>query len=140
MLNAHVLQSHKTNLLFICSNCIFCIKCPIKRKKIPEQRNVVNYSQCTKIFVRHVFWNVLPVQKMCTFCCKLIRCTCTWCNSSRQKKRALTLVLMGGGLMCPQSVFIFFPKISPPDQTLRPTCKFLILGLLYHEFFFLLKI
>ena len=50
----------------------------------------------------------------------------------------LTLVMMGGGLMCPpQSVFIFSLKISPPDQTLRPTCKFLILGILYHDFFFL---
>ena len=46
-----------------------------------------------------------------------------------------TLVLMGG-LCAPQSVFIFLPKISPPDQTLWPTCKFLILGLLYHDFFF----
>ena len=42
----------------------------------------------------------------------------------------------GGGALCaPQSVFIFLLKISPPDQTLRPTCKFLILGILYHEFF-----
>ena len=46
----------------------------------------------------------------------------------------------GGPYVPPQSVFIFLPKISPPDQTLRPTCKLLILGLLYHEFFFLLKI
>ena len=46
----------------------------------------------------------------------------------------------GGHIVPPQSVFIFLPKISPPDQTLRPTCKFLILGLLYHDFFFLLKI
>ena len=42
---------------------------------------------------------------------------------------------VGGGLMCPPKVFfIFLLKISPPDQTLRPTCKFLILGLLYHDF------
>ena len=35
--------------------------------------------------------------------------------------------------MCPpQSVFIFLLKISPPDQTLRPACKFLILGIFYH--------
>ena len=47
----------------------------------------------------------------------------------------LTLVMMGP-YVPPQSVFIFLPKISPPDQTLRPTCKFLLLGLLYHEFFF----
>ena len=54
---------------------------------------------------------------------------------------AITLVMMGGPYAPPpQSVFIFLPKISPPDQTLRSTCKFLILGLLYHEFFFLLKI
>ena len=46
----------------------------------------------------------------------------------------------GGPYVPPQSVFIFLPKISPPDQTLGPTCKFLILGLLYHNFFFLLKI
>ena len=46
----------------------------------------------------------------------------------------------GGHIVPPQSVFIFLPKMSPPDQTLRPTCKFLILGLLYHDFFFLLKI
>ena len=45
-----------------------------------------------------------------------------------------------GHIVPPKSVFIFLPKISPPDQTLRPTCKFLILGLLYHDFFFLLKI
>ena len=41
----------------------------------------------------------------------------------------------GGHIVPPQSVFIFLPKISPPDQTLRLTCKFLILGLLYHDFF-----
>merc|ERR1711928_74528 len=41
----------------------------------------------------------------------------------------------GGHIVPPQSVFIFLPKISPPDQTLRPTCKFLILGLLYHDLF-----
>ena len=53
----------------------------------------------------------------------------------------LTLVMMGGGpYVPPLSVFIFLPKISPPDQTLRPTCKFLILGILYHDFFFRLKI
>jgi len=53
----------------------------------------------------------------------------------------LTLVMMGGGALCaPQSVFIFLLKISPPDQTLSPTCKLLILDILYHEFFFLLKI
>ena len=52
----------------------------------------------------------------------------------------LTLVMMRGGTLCPpQSVFIFKPKISPPDQSLRPTCKFLILGLLYHDFFFFWK-
>ena len=54
--------------------------------------------------------------------------------------RGLTLVMMGGGLMCPPRVFfIFLLKISPPDQTLRPTCKFLILGILYHDFFFFWK-
>ena len=53
----------------------------------------------------------------------------------------INLSFDGGGPYVPrQSVFIFLPKISPPDQTLRPTCKFLILGLLYHDFFFLLKI
>ena len=51
----------------------------------------------------------------------------------------LTLVMMGGGALCaPPKCFYFFTKISPPDQTLRPTCKFLILGILYHESFFLL--
>ena len=41
----------------------------------------------------------------------------------------------GGGLMCPPpKVFLFFYQKS------LPTCKFLILGLLYHDFFFLLKI
>ena len=45
----------------------------------------------------------------------------------------------GGHNVPPQSAFIFLPKISPPDQTLTPTCKFLILGLLYHEFFFFWK-
>ena len=53
----------------------------------------------------------------------------------------LNLTFDGGGPYVPrQSVFIFLPKISPPDQTLRSTCILLILALLYHEFFFLLKI
>ena len=55
-------------------------------------------------------------------------------------QHVLTLVMMWGGLMCPQSVLIFLPKISPPDQTLRPACKFLTLGLLCHDFFFFLNI
>ena len=39
----------------------------------------------------------------------------------------------GGGLYVPTIfLFIFLLKISPPDQTLRPTCKFLILGIFYH--------
>ena len=43
----------------------------------------------------------------------------------------------GGGAIYvpPHSSFIFLLKISPPDQTLRPTCKFLTLGILYHDFF-----
>ena len=43
----------------------------------------------------------------------------------------------GGGALCapPLFVFIFLLKISPPDQTLRPTYKFLILGIFYHDFF-----
>ena len=45
----------------------------------------------------------------------------------------------GWHIVPPQSVFIFLSKISPPDQTLRTTCKFLILGLLYHDFFFFWK-
>ena len=45
----------------------------------------------------------------------------------------------GGPYVPPQSVFIFLPKISPPDQTLRPTCKFLILGIFYHTIFFFEK-
>ena len=45
---------------------------------------------------------------------------------------ALKLSYDGGGLMCPSFLFIFLLKISPPDQTLRPTCKFLILGIFYH--------
>ena len=50
-------------------------------------------------------------------------------------RRRLTLVMMGGASVPPpHSSFIFLLKISPPDQTLRPTCKFLILGILY--FFF----
>ena len=46
----------------------------------------------------------------------------------------------GGGLMCPPFfLFIFLLKISPLDQTLRPICKSLILGILgifYHAIFF----
>ena len=38
----------------------------------------------------------------------------------------------GGGLMCPP-LFIFLLKISPLDQTLRPTCKFLILNKFNNE-------
>ena len=39
----------------------------------------------------------------------------------------------GRGLMCPSFfVYLFLLKISPPDQTLRPACKFLILGIFYH--------
>ena len=39
----------------------------------------------------------------------------------------------GGGPYVPQFfLFIFLLKISPPDQTLRPTCKFLILAIFYH--------
>ena len=49
----------------------------------------------------------------------------------------LTLLLMGGGALCAPKVFLFFSlKISPTDQTLRPTCKFIILGIFYHTFFF----
>ena len=44
----------------------------------------------------------------------------------------------GGPYVPPQSVFIFLLKISPPDQTFIPSCKFLFLGLLSHEFFFFL--
>ena len=57
-----------------------------------------------------------------------------------QASDVLTLVMMGGALCAPPKCFYFLPKISPPDQTLRPTFKLLILGLLYHDFFFLLKI
>ena len=50
-----------------------------------------------------------------------------------RKFSPLTLVMMGGGpYVPPQSAFIFLLKISPPDQTLRPTCKFLMLGIFYH--------
>ena len=50
---------------------------------------------------------------------------------------SLTLVMMGGGASCaPHSLFIFLLKIIPPDQTLRPTCKYLILGIFYHAIFF----
>ena len=46
---------------------------------------------------------------------------------------SLTLVIKGGGALCaPYSFLIFLLKISPPDQTLRTTCKFLILGIIYH--------
>ena len=40
----------------------------------------------------------------------------------------------GGGLYVATIFYLFFIllKISPPDQTLRPTCKFLILGIFYH--------
>ena len=42
-----------------------------------------------------------------------------------------------GGAVCARHfLFIFLLKISPPDQTLRPTCKFLILGIFYHTIFF----
>ena len=41
------------------------------------------------------------------------------------------------GLMCPPFFINFFLKISPLDQTLRPTFKFLILGIFYHVIFFL---
>ena len=63
-------------------------------------------------------------------------------SERKREGERLTLVMMGGGAyMPPPKVFLFFLlKISPPDQTLRPTCKFLILGLLYHDFSFLLKI
>ena len=57
-------------------------------------------------------------------------------------KLILTFVVVGGGLYVPPPphfVFIFLLKISPHDQTLRPTCKFLILGILYHYFFFFWK-
>ena len=46
----------------------------------------------------------------------------------------------GGLSVLPHSLFIFLLKISPPDQTLRPTCKFLILGIFYHTIFFSRKI
>ena len=62
------------------------------------------------------------------------------CNNYSHIQGYLTLVMMGGGALCaPQSVFIFLLKISPSDQTLRPTCKFLILGISYHEIFFYRK-
>ena len=52
----------------------------------------------------------------------------------------LTLVMIGGGALCAcHFLSIFLLKISPPDQTLRPTCKFLILGIFCHTFFFLEK-
>ena len=46
----------------------------------------------------------------------------------------LTLVIIGGGALCGRHfLFIFFLlHISPLDQTLRPICKFLILGIFYH--------
>ena len=49
----------------------------------------------------------------------------------------VSLVMMGGGgLIVPQFfLFILLLKISPLHQTLRPTCKFLMLGILYHDFF-----
>ena len=67
---------------------------------------------------------------------------------SRTKTRISTPVVTplnlsydGGGALCaPDFLFIFLLKISPPDQTLRPTCKFLIMGTFYHTIFFSLKI
>ena len=55
-------------------------------------------------------------------------------HSLNRKFSTLTLVMIGGGgLMCPPFfLFIFLLKISPLDQTLRPTCKFLILAIFYH--------
>ena len=52
----------------------------------------------------------------------------------------LTLSYDGGGALCAHDfLLIFLLKISPPDQTLRPTCKFLILCIFYHTIFFLEK-
>ena len=43
-------------------------------------------------------------------------------------------------MICARHVlFIFLLKISPQDQTLSPTCKFLIVGIFYHTIFFLLE-
>ena len=43
----------------------------------------------------------------------------------------------GGGPYVPAIFYVFFLlKISPLDQTLRPTCKFLILAIFYHAILF----
>ena len=42
-------------------------------------------------------------------------------NTNPLVVRGINLTFDGGGpYVPPQSVFIFLPKISPPDQTLRP--------------------
>ena len=47
-----------------------------------------------------------------------------------QVQLCFSLVMVGGGgFMCPRFFIYFLIKISTPDQTLRPTCKFLILGI-----------
>ena len=38
--------------------------------------------------------------------------------------------------MCPPFFIYFLLKISPPDKNLRPTFKFLILGIFYHTICF----
>ena len=67
-----------------------------------------------------------------------------WClhkpNIVHKQGRFINLSYDGGrgGALCAHDLlFIFLLKISPPDQTLRPTCEFLILGTFYLAFFFL---
>ena len=72
-------------------------------------------------------WFVLSIVQ------KRTRCLCIVC-----KKVIMFLNLSydrggGGGFMGPRFLFIFLLKISPPDQTPRPTCIFLILVIYYHE-------
>ena len=42
----------------------------------------------------------------------------------------------GGGIMCPPFFIYFFTKNLSPQPNLRPTCKFLILGIIYNAIFF----
>ena len=62
--------------------------------------------------------------------------------TSRSMKIIKLLTNKGGGLDVPTIFFYFLTKnLSPmPDQTLRPTCKFLILGIFYHTIFVSRKI
>ena len=59
---------------------------------------------------------------------------CFWTLSG---SRLFNLSYDRGGALCARHFLsICLLNISPLDQTLRPTCKFLILGIFYHTIFF----